>query len=80
MNANLCATMCHSEPSDARMNKSPACNHTRTRLIAKDKDAEYVECVDCGALFEVGELEKKAGEKDSTAKPEGQASESLSDA
>lgn len=33
-----------------------ACKHRRTRLIAKDKDAEYVECLDCGALLEAGEV------------------------
>jgi len=24
-------------------------------LIAKDSDAEYVECLDCGAILEAGE-------------------------
>ena len=38
-----------------RMNETPACQHLRTRLIAKDKDAEYVECLDCGAVLEAGE-------------------------
>jgi hypothetical protein len=33
-----------------------SCRHTRTRLIAKDSDAEYVECLDCGAILESGEL------------------------
>jgi Zn ribbon nucleic-acid-binding protein len=37
----------------------PACPHQRTRLIARDKDAQYVECLDCGEIFEAGELEKK---------------------
>ena len=37
------------------MNDTPACKHLRTRLIAKDKDAEYVECLDCGAVLEAGE-------------------------
>jgi hypothetical protein len=32
------------------------CRHTRTHLIAKDSDAEYVECLDCGAILESGEL------------------------
>ena len=37
--------------------KDPAaCRHARTQLIAKDKDAEYVECLDCGAILEAGEL------------------------
>ncbi len=42
------------------MTEQPACHHTRTRLIAKDKDAEYVECLDCGALLEASELLKGA--------------------
>jgi len=37
----------------------PACPHKRTQLIAKDKDAQYVECLDCGEILEAGELEKK---------------------
>ena len=37
------------------MNETVGCKHLRTRLIAKDKDAEYVECLDCGALLEAGE-------------------------
>ena len=34
-----------------------ACKHTRKQLIAKDKDAEYVECLDCGAILEAEGLE-----------------------
>jgi hypothetical protein len=40
------------------MNETPACRHLRTRLIAKDKDAEYIECLDCGALLEAGETQE----------------------
>jgi hypothetical protein len=36
------------------MPDSPACPHARRRLIAKDKDAEYTECLDCGAILERG--------------------------
>jgi Zn ribbon nucleic-acid-binding protein len=36
----------------------PACQHKRTQLIAKDDDAQYVECLDCGEIFEVGELKE----------------------
>jgi len=39
----------------------PACQHKRTRVVAKDKDAEYVECLDCGEILEAGEMEKKEG-------------------
>jgi hypothetical protein len=37
----------------------PPCPHKRTRLIAKDKDAQYVECLDCGEILETGEMENK---------------------
>ncbi len=33
------------------------CSHQRTQLIAKDKDSQYMECLDCGAILEAGELE-----------------------
>jgi len=33
-----------------------SCQHTRTRLIAKDDDSQYVECLDCGEILEAGEL------------------------
>lgn len=47
----------------------PACRHKRTQLIAKDDDSQYVECLDCGEIFEAGEL-----------KEDGEFGESLSDA
>ncbi len=47
-----------------KTNDPPGCKHSRTQLIAKDKDAEYVECLDCGAILESGELEsEKSPEK-----------------
>jgi len=39
----------------------PACKHKRTRLIAKDEDSQYVECLDCGEILELGELKEAAG-------------------
>jgi hypothetical protein len=39
----------------------PACQHKRTQLIAKDQDAQYEECLDCGEILEAGEMEKKEG-------------------
>ena len=37
------------------------CKHTRQKLIAKDKDAEYVECLDCGAILEADEMPEPRG-------------------
>jgi hypothetical protein len=39
------------------MPEQSSCPHTRTQLIAKDKDSQYLECLDCGAILEAGELE-----------------------
>ena len=33
----------------------PTCPHTHTILIAKDEHEEYLECLDCGEIFEVAE-------------------------
>ena len=38
------------------MTEIPACKHEHTRLIAKDNEAEYIECVACGAILETHEL------------------------
>jgi len=53
---------------------NPACSHPHTRLIARDQEAEFVECLDCGKILEASELEKQE-------KKEGPGfDESLSDA
>jgi hypothetical protein len=69
------------QPDAPSATPTSQCAHKRTQLIAKDNDAQYVECLDCGELFEVGELpsaaqpdEKRKGASDSTA------GETLSDA
>jgi len=51
------------------LSPAPSCPHKRTQLVAKDDDAQYVECLDCGEILEVGELTDGTG-----------SSESLSDA
>jgi hypothetical protein len=35
-----------------------ACKHARTKLIAQDEYEKYVECLDCGAILEAGELQE----------------------
>jgi hypothetical protein len=41
------------------VNDPASCRHVRTQLIAKDSDAEYVECLDCGVILEAGEREEQ---------------------
>jgi len=58
------------------------CRHARTQLIAKDSDAEYVECLNCGVILESGE----PPESSKKPKPDGESEssrgidESLADA
>ena len=42
------------------VNDPDTCRHLRTQLIAKDSDAEYVECLDCGAILEVRRADRAA--------------------
>jgi transcription initiation factor TFIIIB Brf1 subunit/transcription initiation factor TFIIB len=67
------------------MIETPACKHEHTRLIAKDNEAEYIECADCGAILETHELpEASKVAKTESAPPESPKpnpfDESLSDA
>ena len=67
------------------MAEIPTCKHEHTRLIAKDNEAEYIECVNCGAILETHELAedpKRASPKSNPLEP-GKSNpfdESLSDA
>ena len=40
---------------------APTCPHARTILIAKDEHEEYLECLDCGEIFEFAEREPAPG-------------------
>ena len=52
------------------MTETPACKHENSRLIAKDNDAEYIECTACGAILETHELADAAkGTKADASKP-----------
>jgi hypothetical protein len=64
------------------VNESRACRHLHTQVIAKDSEAEYLECLDCGAILESGEkLETASGAAPgSVSGPLSGFDESLSDA
>jgi len=33
-----------------------ACKHPRVRIVARDEDSEFVECLECGEVFESSEF------------------------
>ena len=43
------------------------CKHPRVQVVSRDEDAEYVECKECGEVFESSEFKDMALEED---KPE----------
>jgi hypothetical protein len=49
------------------------CQHTRTVLVAKDEHEEYLECLECGEIFD-------PAEREASAPPIVNSDESLSDA
>ena len=32
------------------------CKHPRVQIVSRDDDAEYVECIECGEIFESSEF------------------------
>jgi hypothetical protein len=39
------------------------CKHPRVRVVAREEDAEYVECLECGEVFDSGEFRDMAIEE-----------------
>jgi Zn ribbon nucleic-acid-binding protein len=38
------------------------CKHPRVLIVAREEDAEFVECVECGEIFESSEFKDMANE------------------
>jgi hypothetical protein len=39
------------------------CRHPRVRVVSRDEDAEYVECQECGDVFDASEFRDMAIEE-----------------
>jgi hypothetical protein len=50
--------MTTSRPSQPVQNRTDArpCKHPRVRIVAREQDAEFVECLECGEVFESSEF------------------------
>lgn len=42
-------------PSRPSVNKPP-CKHPRVQIVSRDEDSEFVECKECGEIFESSEF------------------------
>jgi len=38
----------------------PKCKHPRVQIVAREEDAEFVECLECGEVFESSEFKDMA--------------------
>jgi hypothetical protein len=38
------------------VNTKPPCKHPRVQIVSRDEDSEFVECKECGEIFESSEL------------------------
>lgn len=43
----------------------PKCSHARVQIVARDEDAEFVECLECREIFESSEFKDMAIEESS---------------
>jgi hypothetical protein len=43
-------------PSDKKQDGG-ACKHPRVQVVARESDAEFVQCIECGEVFESSEFE-----------------------
>jgi hypothetical protein len=49
--------------SDTKRTLSNACKHPRVQIVARDEDSEFVECKECGEVFEASEFKDMAIEE-----------------
>ncbi|HEX3352566.1 MAG TPA: hypothetical protein VHS34_07065 [Terriglobales bacterium] len=60
-------------PLPEKSNSMTPCKHPRVQIVAREDDAEFVECLECREIFESSEFrdmaieEKPANESDSGA-------------
>ena len=46
---------------------SPACEHSRTQIIARREGVDYLECLDCRQIFEAEDIEAEKAEEEEEA-------------
>ena len=51
-------SMTPSRPSQppGKTSDTAACKHPRVRVVAREEDAEFVECLECGEVFDSSEF------------------------
>jgi hypothetical protein len=45
-----------SKPTSQNVPPQKPCKHSRVQIVSRDEDAEFVECKECGEIFESSEF------------------------
>jgi len=58
-----------SPPPPLSVSRQQSCKHPRVQIVSRDEDAEFVECLECGEIFESSEfrdmsIEERTQEQD----------------
>jgi Zn ribbon nucleic-acid-binding protein len=59
-------TLRQSDKAPATQTTTPACKHLRVQIVAREEDAEFVECKECGEIFESSEFKDMSIEERAT--------------
>jgi hypothetical protein len=51
-----------SQPTQQKVSREP-CKHPQVQIVSRDEEAEYVECKECGEVFESSEFRDMAIEE-----------------
>jgi len=57
-------------PQPPNKSSQEHCKHPQVQIVSRDEDAEYVECKECGEVFESSEFKDMALEETSTSDEE----------
>ena len=60
-------TPSRSAQTPEQSNDAATCKHPRVRVVAREEDAEFVECLECGEVFDSSEFKDMSIEE---SKPE----------
>lgn len=52
-----------SPPQPPPRTNGDRCKHPRVQIVSRDEDAEYMECLECGDVFESSEFKDMAIEE-----------------
>jgi hypothetical protein len=62
--AGLSGFMTSKPPSPPQsVDERPPCKHPRVQIVSRDEDGEFVECKECGEIFESSEFKDMNGEE-----------------